>query len=212
MTHRRKIRIAAISVFAFLCAMAFVAVRGAGRWLVREDPLASADEIVVLSGSMPARAEEAANIFRQGYAHEIWVSRPVSPREELEAMGIHYLGEEDFNRAVLVRDGVPDADVRVFPQPIVNTEEEIEEISGQMRRDGKASALIVTSPQHTRRVRALWQKIAGSDLRLIVRAAPQDPFDANHWWRTTHDALAVVREMLGLLNVWIGLPVRPQSP
>jgi uncharacterized SAM-binding protein YcdF (DUF218 family) len=211
MTIRRKARIAAISFFAFLCALAFVAVRGAGRWLVREDPLASADEIMVLSGSMPARAEEAASIFRQGYAHEIWVSRPVSPREELEAMGIHYLGEEDFNRAVLVREGVPDADVRVFPQPIVNTEEEIEEISGQMRRDGKASALIVTSPQHTRRVRALWRKIAGSDLRLIVRAAPQDPFDADHWWRTTHDTLAVVREILGLLNVWTGLPVRPQS-
>jgi uncharacterized SAM-binding protein YcdF (DUF218 family) len=211
MTLRRKVRIVAVSVFAFLCAMAFVAVRGAGRWLVSEDPLASADEIVVLSGSMPARAEEAANIFRRGYAHEVWVSRPVSPRQELEAMGIHYQGEEDFNRAVLVREGVPDADVRVFPQPIVNTEEEIEEISGQMRRDGKASAMIVTSPQHTRRVRALWRKIAGSDLRLIVRAAPQDPFDADHWWRTTHDTLAVVREILGLLNVWTGLPVRPQS-
>ena len=106
---------------------------------------------------------------------------------------------------------MPDADVRIFPQPIVNTEEEIEEICGQMRRDGKTSAMIVTSPQHTRRVRALWRKIAGSDLRLIVRGAPQDPFDANHWWRTTHDTFAVVREILGLLNVWVGLPVRPQS-
>jgi uncharacterized SAM-binding protein YcdF (DUF218 family) len=211
MTLRRKVRIAAISVFAFLCTMAFVAVRGAGRWLVREDPLATADEIVVLSGSMPARAEEAANIFHMGYAHEVWVSRPTSPREELEAMGIHYLGEEDFNREILIHEGVPDSDVRIFPQPIVNTEEEIEELSGQMRRDGKTSAIIVTSPQHTRRVRALWRKIAGSDLRLIVRGAPQDPFDADHWWRDTHDTFAVVREFLGLLNVWIGLPVRPPS-
>ena len=126
-------------------------------------------------------------------------------------MGIHYLGEEDFNREVLIHEGVPDADVRIFPQPIVNTEEEIEEICGQMRRDGKTSAMIVTSPQHTRRVRALWRKMAGNNLRLIVRGAPQDPFDANHWWRTTHDTFAVVREILGLLNVWVGLPVRPQS-
>lgn len=194
-----------------MCALAFVAFRGAGRWLVREDALAPADEIVVLSGSMPVRAEEAARIFRMGYANAVWVSQPDSPRQELESEGIHYEGEEDFNRAVLLHDGVPAADIHILPQPIVNTEDEIREISGWMRRDGRTSVLIVTSPQHTRRVRALWKKLAGNDQRLIVRGAPQDPFDAAHWWRNTHDALAVVREFLGLLNVWLGLPVRPQS-
>jgi len=194
-----------------VCALAFVAFRGAGRWLVREDALAPADEIVVLSGSMPVRAEEAARIFRMGYANAVWVSQPDSPRQELESEGIHYEGEEDFNRAVLLHDGVPAADIHILPQPIVNTEDEIREISGWMRRDGRTSVLIVTSPQHTRRVRALWKKLAGNDQRLIVRGAPQDPFDAAHWWRNTHDALAVVREFLGLLNVWLGLPVRPQS-
>jgi uncharacterized SAM-binding protein YcdF (DUF218 family) len=211
MKVRRSFRIAAIGVLAVLCALAFLAFRGVGRWLVREDPLAAADEIVVLSGSMPARAEEAGRIFQMGYAGEIWVSQPVSPRDELESEGIHYLGEEDFTRAVLIHEGVPADHIRIFPQPIVNTEQEIEEISGQLRRDGKTSAIIVTSPQHTRRVRALWRKIAGSDLRLIVRAAPQDPFDANHWWRNTRDTFSVVREIMGLLNVWAGLPVRPQS-
>jgi uncharacterized SAM-binding protein YcdF (DUF218 family) len=209
MTLRRKVRIAAISVFVFLCCMAFVAVRGAGRWLIREDPLAKADEIVVLSGAMPARAEEAAELFHQGYAPVVWVSLPTSPRDELAAMGIPYSGEDDYNRELLIHQGVPAADIQIFAQPIVNTENEIEEISGQMRREGKSSAMIVTSAEHTRRVRALWNKIAGSDLRLVVRVAPQDPFDADHWWRNSHDAFAVFREYLGLLNAWLGLPVRP---
>lgn len=211
MTLRRKVRIAAISVFAVLCALGFVALRGAGGWLVRGDPLSAADEIVVLSGSMPARAEEAGKVFQEGYAHEIWVSLPESPRQELESEGIHYLGEEDYNQDVLEHEGVPDAEVHIYPQPIVNTEDEIREISAQMRRDGKTSAIVVTSPQHTRRVRALWKKLAGNDLRLIVHGAPEDPFDADHWWRDTHDTFAVVREYLGLLNAWLGLPVRPQS-
>jgi uncharacterized SAM-binding protein YcdF (DUF218 family) len=185
--------------------------RGTGRWLVREDPLASADAIVVLSGSMPARAEETGRIFRLGYAREVWVSRPAAPGEELAAMGIHYLGEEDFNRAVLIHEGVPEADVTIFPRPIVNTEQEIEEIIGQMRRQQKTSVMIVTSPQHTRRVRALWRKLAGNDLRLIVRGAPQDPFAADRWWRNTRDTFSVVREILGLMNVWVGLPVHPPS-
>jgi uncharacterized SAM-binding protein YcdF (DUF218 family) len=211
MARRHSIRIAFLVAAVVVCAAGTIAFRGAGRWLVRQDPLGAADEIVVLSGSMPARAEEAAKLFRLGYAHEVWVSRPTGPRDELDSMGVRYLGEEDFNREVLIHEGVPEADVRVFAQSIVNTEQEIEEISGQMRRDGKTSAIIVTSPQHTRRVRALWRKIAGGDLRLIVREAPEDPFDADHWWRNTHDTFSVVREILGLMNVWFGLPVRPQS-
>jgi uncharacterized SAM-binding protein YcdF (DUF218 family) len=211
MARRKTFRIVALAVALVVCAAAAVAFRGAGRWLVREDALAPADAIVVLSGSMPARAEEAARIFRLGYAHEVWVSRPESPDQELESMGIHYVGEQDVNRAVLIHEGVPDAGVRIFPQPIVNTEQEVVEIRAQMQREGKTSVIIVTSLQHTRRVRALWRKLAGENLRLIARGAPQDAFDADHWWRNTHDALSVVREVLGLTNVWLGLPVRPES-
>jgi hypothetical protein len=42
---------------------------------------------------------------------------------------------------------------------------------------------------------------------LLVRAATEDSFDAAHWWRSTKDALDVVREYLGLLNAWAGLPL-----
>ena len=211
MARRNFFRTVALAVVLVVCAGAIVAFRGAGRWLVRPDALAPADAIVVLSGSMPGRAEEAARLFRMGYAHQVWVSRPAEPRVELEAMGVHYLGEEDFNREILIRGGVPDADVRIFPQAIINTEQEIEETCVQMKREGFTSVMIVTSPQHTRRVRALWRKLAGKDLRLIVRASPQDAFDADHWWRNTRDTFAVVREVMGLLNAWVGLPVRPQS-
>lgn len=211
MARRKTFRIVALAVALAMCAAAAFAFRGTGRWLVREDALAPADAIVVLSGSMPARAEQAARVFQLGYAREVWVSRPDSPGQELESMGIHYVGEQDFNRAVLIHEGVPDAEVRIFPKPIVNTEQEIEEISAQMQREGKTSVIIVTSLQHTRRVRALWRKLAGKNSRLVVRGAPQDSFDADHWWRNTHDALSVVREILGLINVWLGLPVRPES-
>src|ERR1700689_3994081 len=133
MARKHSFRFVALIIALVVCVAGVFAFRGAGRWLVREDPLGPADAIVVLSGSMPARAEEAGRIFNMGYAHEVWVSRPVSPAEELEAMGIHYLGEEDFNRAVLIHEGVPEADVSIFPQPIVKTEQEIKKITGQRR-------------------------------------------------------------------------------
>ena len=207
--RRRRLGIYFLAILALLVVVGVVVFRNVGRWLVREDPLAKADVIVVLSGGLPYRAEAAAGIFKAGYAPAVWVSRPEGPQEELAALGIHFVGEEEYNREILVQQGVPDAAIRIFPDTIVNTQEEVAEISRDMRRDGKHTVIIVTSPQHTRRVRALWRKLVGDEPRAIVRAAPDDPFDADHWWRTTPDVLAVVRESMGLLNVWAGLPVRP---
>jgi uncharacterized SAM-binding protein YcdF (DUF218 family) len=195
----------------FLAFAAVLAFRHAGRWLVREDPLAPAGVIVVLSGALPFRAEEAAHIFRQGHAPEVWVSRPSNDADEMRRLGINFITDEDYNREVLIRSGVPATAIRIFPDTVVDTEQEVEETAALMRQSGKNSAIIVTSPPHTRRVAALWKKLAPRDSRLIVRAAWQDPFDADHWWQNTRDALAVTREYSGLMNVWAGLPIRPHS-
>jgi uncharacterized SAM-binding protein YcdF (DUF218 family) len=210
MARRFSFRIAALIALVVLCLVAVLAARGAGRWLVREDPLRPADIIVVLSGSMPWRAEEAARIFLLGDAREVWVSHPAAPVDELASMDIPYVGEEYFSREVLIQRGVPAAAIRVFPEPIADTEQEVTEIAREMRREQKTSVIIVTSPQHTRRVKALWRRMVGDHPKLIVRAAFQDPFDADHWWHNTADTFSVVREFMGLLNVWLGFPVQPR--
>jgi uncharacterized SAM-binding protein YcdF (DUF218 family) len=209
--RRRRQGILVLVILSLLVLVGVAVFRNVGHWLVREDALGRADVIVVLSGGLPYRAQAAAEVFKSGYAPAVWVSRPLGPREELAALGIQFLGEEDYDRRILMRQGVPDSAIRIFPDTIVNTQDEVEEISREMRRDGMHTVIIVTSPQHTRRVRALWSKLVGDDPRVIVRAAPDDPFDADHWWRTTADVLAVVREAMGLLNVWAGLPVRGHS-
>jgi uncharacterized SAM-binding protein YcdF (DUF218 family) len=191
--------------------LAILAARGAGRWLTRQDPLAHADVIVALSGGLPYRAEAAAALYKQGYAPEVWISKPDGPQEDLAALGIQFIGEEEYNREIAVKLGVPPSAIQILPDPVINTEQEILEIPREMRRTGKRSVIIVTSPEHTRRVRALWRKLAGDDFTLIVRVAPDDPFDADHWWTNTRDTFSVVREFLGLTNVWLGLPVRPHS-
>lgn len=211
MARRFPFRLAALIALIVLCAAAVFAWRGAGRWLVRQDSLRPADIIVVLSGGMPWRAEEAARIFGLGDAREVWVSQPAAPVGELASMGIPYVGEEYFSREVLTHSGVPEGAVRVLPEPAGDTQEEVAEIAREMRRQRKTSVIIVTSPQHTRRVKALWRKLVGDDPNAIVRAALQDPFDADHWWHDTADIFSVVREFMGLANIWLGLPVRPRS-
>ena len=203
-------------VFILLCIAAIlcisvVAFRRVGYWLVVDDTMTHADAIVVLSGAMPYRAEEAAQLFKNGSATEVWVSRPENSSAALDAMGIGYTGEEEYNREVLLHAGVADSAIHIFPNPIVNTEEEIESTIQQMQAANKSKVIIVTSPPHTRRVRALWRKLAPADLQMMIHPAPEDLYDAAHWWRTTRDSLAVSREVLGLINVWAGLPVRPRD-
>ena len=188
-----------------------IAFRGLGRWLVREDPPAHADVIAVLSGGLPYRAIGAAKYFELGYANEVWITRPEGPAEQLKQLGVSFTGEEEYSRQVLIQLHVPENDIRILPNNIINTEQEVEEIIRALQQTNETSVIIVTSPQHTRRVKALWDRLAGKNLTAIVRAAPDDPFDAEHWWRNTRDALFVVREVLGLMNVWAGLPVRPHT-
>lgn len=210
---RRRRRAATwLLVVAVLALGATLVFRGIGQWLVVQDPLESADAIAVFSGSMPYRAIEAAQIFKQGLAPEVWLTKPAGPEEELKDLGVEYRSEEIYNAEVLNKLGVPASSIRILDEPIVDTEDEVRVISRELERAGKKRAILVTSPPHTRRVRTLWKELVGTGPRAIVRAAPEDLYDAAHWWRDTRDALSVVRETLGLLNAWAGLPVRPHRP
>ena len=180
----------------------------AGLWLVREDPLQKSQAIVVLSGGLPDRALAAAEIYRVGFAKEIWLTQPLQPGSSMEDLHLPYAGEEQYNRMVLVAQGVPPANIRLLTPRILNTADELHAVAEALNQHPGASAIAVTAKAHTRRVRALWKQVSQGDHgRLLVRASTEDPFDAAHWWRSTNDALTVVREYLGLLNAWAGLPL-----
>ena len=192
---------------ALLLVTAVVSFFYVGRWLVLEDPLDHAQAIAVLSGRMPIRALEAAKLYRAGYAPEIWLTHSTEPGKSLEAMDVQYFGEEYYNTKILVRAGVPPGAIHVLEPPILNTADEIVAIKAALNAAQAHTVIIVTTKPHTRRVRTLWRRLTHGDSRAIVRAALQDPFDPDHWWRTTSDALDVVREVLGLMNAWAGLPL-----
>ena len=208
-TPRRRRRLVVASVAGSLLALGLGAFFCVGRWLVVEDPLAKARAIAVLSGRMPLRAAEAAKLYRQGYSPEVWLTHSVEPGESLKAMGIPYQGEEVYSARVLIQEGVPATAIHVLEPPIVNTADEVRVISAALAGEKDRSVILVTSKPHTRRVRLLWRKLAPQNCRGMVRAAGEDRFDPRHWWRSSGDALDVVRELLGLLNAWAGLPLAP---
>ena len=190
----------------FLALNAFVNL---GRWLVVEDPLAHASAIAVLSGRLPSRAVEAVRIYRGGYAPEVWITRSIEPGASLAKLSVSYTGEEIYEKEILIQGGVPEAAIRILDPPILNTQDEIKAIGLALQREANPKVIIVTSKVHTRRTKALWDRLSARQGQAIVRGVSDDSFETAHWWQNTTDVLDVVREVLGLLNVWAGLPLRP---
>lgn len=201
----RKFILAGIACAFFVLAL--VAFFGVGSWLVVEDPMGRARTLAVLNGGMPVRALEAAKLYREGYAPEVWLTHTAEPGESLKAMGIPFEGEEVYSTRILIHEGVPAGAIHVLNPPIVNTADEMRVISKALEGEKDRSVILVTSKPHTRRVRLLWRKLAPGDCRAIVRAASEDLFDGRRWWRNSGDALDVVREVLGIMNAWAGLPL-----
>ena len=107
--------------------------------------------------------------------------------------------------------GVPADAIRILMDPSANTEQEVDEIARDCRRDN-------AHPGHHRHLEAshasrapdLESSRVGADPQAIVRYVSDDPFDPAHWWRSTGDALDVVREVLGIANVLAGFPLHPE--
>lgn len=189
-------------------------IRGLGRWLVVTDPLDHARAIVVLGGHVPFRAMEAASIYRQGWASEVWLTGGPRSAEEaaMARLGLQVQREDMYNRAVLERLGVPYEAIRMLPGDNRNTVDEVQRAARELGAIGGDRVIFVTSKPHTRRVRAIWRALVGNRLHAVVRYATEDPYDSSRWWRHTGDTLAVSREIFALMNVWVGFPLQPDRP
>ncbi|HXC48183.1 MAG TPA: YdcF family protein [Candidatus Sulfotelmatobacter sp.] len=198
-----------LSILGSLFFLLLLAFLNLGRWLDKEDPPQKAAAIAVLSGRMPSRALEAARLYNQGYAPQVWLSYSVEPGATLEKLSVPYAGEEFYDRLLLLHEGVPDSAIHILAPPIVNTADEMRTFGQALRKENLHRIIIVTSKAHARRASVLWKHLAVKDGEAIVRGASGDGYDPAHWWRSTGDALDVVREILGLLNAWAGLPLQP---
>jgi uncharacterized SAM-binding protein YcdF (DUF218 family) len=210
----RALFAAAVALMAAFLALWFI-LPAAGRWLVVSDPLQSARSIVVFGGHVPFRAMEAAAIYKQGWAAEVWLTQGADHAEDiaLRELGVDRPQEHILSRQVLVKLGVPDNAIRILPGHNENTADEVQTIASYLKKTGGAAprVVLITSKSHTRRVRVLWHRLVGSSPEAIVRYAQDDPFQPDRWWRSTQSSEFVAHEWFGLLNAWAGFPLASEG-
>ena len=174
----------------------------AGRFLVVEDPVQPADAIVVLSGSLPDRIIEAVDLYHEGVAPRIVLTRaPELPGlSTLRARGGQLLDHHEQNRSVAEQLGVPASAVSLVPGVAASTLAEAREIVRYLGQERLRTVLVVTSKLHARRARMTLRRLAGDRVQIVVRPSRHDPFAPDDWWRHRAWTRRLVIEYLKLLN------------
>jgi uncharacterized SAM-binding protein YcdF (DUF218 family) len=204
MNNRSKpLRWALIAVFAALLAAAAarLALSAVGWWIDSADEPVKSDIIVVLAGDY-ARAAFAAELYAQGLAPDVWISRPrrLSALVKLDGLGIHLPAEESIDREILIKRGVPENHIRLYARDAVSTADEAEALGREFPAAGK-KILVVTSRFHARRSRMIFRRLLPK-AEIRVAAAPEASY--REWWKDKELAERAVMEPLKALFFWAG--------
>lgn len=175
-------------------------LRAVGWALVVDEPVEPADIIVVPQWAGSGGAIDAADLVHSGIASRVAVlSGPPEPAErELTRRGIPYQNETADLVHLLRSLGV--AEIDVIPTPAAGTEAEGQVLSSWCEQHQFRSIIVVSAPDHSRRVRrVLHRSLPGHPRRVVIRSARYSSFDPNRWWETRDNIRITIVELQKLL-------------
>jgi len=173
-----------------------------GGFLVVADPPAAADAIFVLGGEPAERAWEAADLYREGWAPRIVLSTPrtAPAATALAARGVAVAGEPQVARQILQGLGVPDEAVLQMPASVNSTEAEARVFKEFVAGRGWRRVLVVSSPFHTRRSRALFRRVlSATGIEVLMVPSRHGEFRAGDWWQERQRVKDLIVEYQKLL-------------
>ena len=165
----------------------------AGYWMQTSDEPQPSDAMVVLGGSY-YRAYYAADLYAQGYAPRIYISRTRRYRTDLlmEELGYRIPRQEEVNARILTARGVPTSAITPYGEEVMSTAMEAQELARTLG-PGPRRLLVVTSPSHVHRARLVLRDNLPQGYDLRVTATPYESLPKN-WWSTQRSAIEVLTE------------------
>lgn len=182
----RRHRVFLIIVLGLLVLWPLLTWGGAQLLIVRNE-IASADAIVVLSGSATylERADWAAKLYREGRAPVIVLTNDnlISGWDKVEERNPFFY---ELAARELVKRGVPESRIQVVSNIALGTYEESLGLRDYATAHNLRRLLVVTSAYHSRR--ALWSMrhaSEGSGIEIGIDSPPpgwQTPSPSTWWW------------------------------
>ena len=177
----------ALSMLALLIASLPV-----GPWLIREEPLERPDAILVLGSHESERLPHAARLARQWPEADVLLTQPVIATP-FNCQDCAHRGQ------VLAKAGVAGKRVRILAPRVRTTFDEMRVAASWVAASGRSRLLVVTSPYHTRRVRALARALLPGE-SVGISACPVPDGLGQPWWSRRYDRRYVIYEVAALVN------------
>jgi len=184
---KRKRLVLLIALLGAIVLGPILAWAGAHLLIVKSD-LASADAIVVMSGSSTylERADWAARLYREGRAPVIILTNDslISGWDKKEQRNPYFY---ELAARELQKRGVPETKIQVVSDIALGTYEESVGVRDYATAHQLKRLLVVTSAYHTRRT--LWSlrhACEGSGIEIGIDSPPpgwQTPAPSSWWWR-----------------------------
>lgn len=178
-----------------------------GRFLVEETPLALADLVVVLGDNEAPAAATAADILAKGYAPRVLLfqSAPTPGEALLDRLSISVPTRHELAIMVMQRMGIAPESIRVEPIAETGTNAIVRATARYAQSHNAHRIIAVTYRSHTRRTAVLLRGALDPSSVIIVRAAPDDAFNADGWWRERGNSREVLIESMRWVNsIWFG--------
>lgn len=158
----------------------------AGNQLFRKDQMKPTDAIVILAGEETERVEYGVQLFKEEWAKKdrivlaggplVWKHSWASlMKEHAIALGIDpkHILLEDQSRS---------------------TEEDALYTKQILKKHNIRSIILVTSPYHSRRAATIFERVMGSEIRVISAPAEKSWFSFHEWWKRRRDRAMVLNE------------------
>lgn len=167
----------------------------AGKYLVYSDRLEPVDLIVVLSGNDESRVREAADLYRDGIASNILLTRTS------QTFGEYDIPYTELQREMLIEMGIPGGGIYTSEFTAKNTGQEATGIINRMYDLGFYTAMIVTDSWHTRRVKTIFTDSFGNTpFRVLVHPVPDSGYNKYFWWLSPEGWEHTVSEYVRLIG------------
>ena len=170
----------------------------AGKYLVYSDPLESVDVIAVLSGNDESRVREAAELYHQGIAYNIILSRTS------QTFGEYELPYTMLQEEMLQKMDIPGGAVYIAEVTAKNTGQEASGIKKRMYDLGYYSVMVVTDAWHTRRVKMIFdESFRNTGFKVLIHPVPDSGYSKYFWWVTPDGWSKTVSEYVRILGYMI---------
>ncbi len=174
---------------------------GLGRYLIVKHPLQPSDLIVSLAGGNIERGLATSDVYKEGYAKNIFLAREELPDgfELVKERGLDYPANIDLMVRMLQELGIPDSAITVSDGIVKSTFDEANVVKDLIKEKDYDSLIIVTSPTHSRRAWLIFKKIIGDDIRIQMSPSPYSEFKPEGWWKRRRYVREVIIEYQKLI-------------